>query len=120
MLNLSKSEKYVILFLFGCALLGTGITYTRNYFLRSSVKIIEQPELFQRKEALNSPATKVNINTDSINELCSLPEIGPSLARRIIEHRRQFGLYRRVEDIKNVKGIGEAKYNILKELISVE
>ncbi len=120
MLNLSKSEKYVILFLFGSALLGMGITYTRSYFLRSAVNIRQQPELSQTKETLNIPDRKVNINTDSINELCGLPEIGPALARRIIEHRMQFGPYRRPEDIKNVRGIGEAKYNILKEHISIE
>jgi competence protein ComEA len=58
----------------------------------------------------------VNINTASLDELQSLPGIGPVLAQRIVEHRP----YRRSEDILEVPGIGETTYAKLKDLIVVQ
>ena len=63
---------------------------------------------------------KVNINTASQSELETLPGIGESIANRIIEYREQNGKFAKPEDIQNVKGIGTAKYNKIKDLISVK
>lgn len=62
---------------------------------------------------------KVNINTATLEELDNLPGIGPSLAERIIEYREENGKFNSIEDIQNVKGIGESKYNDIKEKIIV-
>ena len=62
---------------------------------------------------------KVNINTATLEELDNLPGIGPSLAERIIEYREENGKFKSIEDIQNVKGIGESKYNDIKEKIIV-
>lgn len=62
---------------------------------------------------------KVNINTASQTELETLPGIGASTALKIIEYRKETGKFKSIEDIKNVKGIGESKYNKIKELIKV-
>jgi len=48
----------------------------------------------------------VNVNTATMADLESLPGIGPVLARRIVEHREAKGLYRRLDDLLQVKGIG--------------
>ena len=62
---------------------------------------------------------KVNINTATKNELDQLPGIGPSIAQRIIEYREEKGNFQKIEDVQNVKGIGDAKYEEIKDSITV-
>ena len=62
---------------------------------------------------------KVNINTANQSELDSLPGIGPSLAQRIIEYREPNGNFQKIEDLQNVKGIGDAKYSDIKDNVTV-
>ena len=62
---------------------------------------------------------KVNINTANLNELDSLPGIGPSLAKRIIEYREENGNFKSIEELQNVKGIGDAKYSDIKDNVTV-
>lgn len=61
----------------------------------------------------------ININTAGQKELESLPGIGPALAERIIQYREKNGPFLSPEDIKNVSGIGDKRYEQLKDLISV-
>lgn len=63
---------------------------------------------------------RININAASAAELETLPGIGPTTARAIVEHRQQHGLFVRPEDLLIVDGIGEKTYQALAELISVE
>ena len=67
----------------------------------------------------NIKEEKININTADEDELQRLPGVGASTAAKIIKYREENGSFRRIEDIQNVKGIGEAKYNDLKEQIEV-
>lgn len=60
---------------------------------------------------------KININTCTKQELIDLPGIGDVLADRIIEYRSKTK-FNTIEDIKNVSGIGDAKFNAIKELIT--
>ena len=59
----------------------------------------------------------ININTASAEELDALPGIGPAMAKRIIEYRETEGAFTAIEDIKKVKGIGEAKFEKMKDKI---
>jgi len=61
----------------------------------------------------------VNINTASQTELESLPGIGPSLALKIINYRNENGKFSSIDQIKNVSGIGDAKFENMKSLITV-
>ena len=62
---------------------------------------------------------KININTATQTELETLPGIGISTAIKIIEYRKENGKFKNIEEIKNVKGIGENKFKKIKELIKV-
>lgn len=63
--------------------------------------------------------SKVNINTAPQEELDSLPGIGPSTALKIINYRKEHGKFSKIEELKNVSGIGDSKFNQLKDLITV-
>ena len=62
---------------------------------------------------------KININLASQSELTDLPGIGNVLASRIVDHRRQHGDFSRIEDIRNVSGIGEKRYEAIQDKITV-
>jgi comEA protein len=62
---------------------------------------------------------KVNINVAGLNELQGLPRIGPKVAQRILDFRKEHGPFKRVEELMKVRGIGEKLFNNLKNLITV-
>ena len=64
-------------------------------------------------------AVRVSLNTGTLEQLDSLPGIGPSTAQRIIDYRNANGLFQNIEDVMNVKGIGEAKFEKMKEMITL-
>jgi competence protein ComEA len=63
---------------------------------------------------------KVNINTASLDELDTLPGVGPSTASKIMEYRKKIGRFSVIEDLMKVTGIGDKKYDSLKDFIIVE
>lgn len=63
---------------------------------------------------------KININKATQTELETIPGVGPSTALKIINYREENGKFSSVEDIKNVSGIGDAKYEQMKEYITVK
>ncbi|HUU37341.1 MAG TPA: helix-hairpin-helix domain-containing protein [Candidatus Desulfaltia sp.] len=62
---------------------------------------------------------KVNINTASLEELQKLPRIGPQIAQRILDYRKENGSFKRIEDMLKVRGVGEKMFEQLKDLITV-
>jgi len=65
-------------------------------------------------------AIKININTANRTELELLPSVGPALADRIILERERIGLFKRIEDLGRVKGIGPKTIEKLRPLIRLE
>lgn len=63
---------------------------------------------------------KININTASEAELDKLPGVGPSTAAKIIEYRNKYGKFKKVQDIMNVYGIGQSKFDKMKDMIAVD
>lgn len=63
---------------------------------------------------------KVNINTADQAELEQIPGVGEATAQKIIEYRKTNGKFKNIEDIKNVSGIGDSKFENMKEKICVK
>lgn len=63
---------------------------------------------------------KVNINEAKQEDFEQLPGIGPSIAKKIIEYREQNGKFTSIDELQEVKGIGEAKFENIKEYIMVK
>ena len=64
-------------------------------------------------------AGPININTATLEQLEALPGIGPAIAQRIIDYRAANGPFKSIEDIKQVKGIGDALFEKIKDSITV-
>jgi len=75
--------------------------------------------------ASNSPAEEtgagglVNLNTATETQLQTLPGVGPVLAERIVAYREQHGGFTTVADLRKVTGIGDVRYNELKDRVTV-
>jgi ethanolamine utilization protein EutM len=67
----------------------------------------EAPPEAPPKKAPKAPAVQVNLNAASAEELIALPGIGPALARRIVAYREEHGAFTSVDQLKEVRGIGE-------------
>ena len=73
-------------------------------------------------EAVGQPKSgdgKININLATQSELTDLPGIGNVLASRIVDYRRQHGDFQKIEDIRNVSGIGEKRFETIQNKITV-
>ncbi len=66
-----------------------------------------------------APTSAVNLNVATAAELEVLPGVGPAMATRIVEYRQKNGAFKKVEDLMNVKGIGEKKFLKLKSLVTI-
>lgn len=73
----------------------------------------------QEAQTASGAVTTVNINTASAAQFEDLPGIGAKTAQRIIEFREKNGPFRKVEELMNVKGIGEKSFLKLKPYLSV-
>lgn len=70
---------------------------------------------------LGPPAAggKLNLNTATLAQLDALPGVGPVLAQRILDLRQRLGGFRSVDDLRRVEGIGDARFERLRELVTV-
>lgn len=80
----------------------------------------EQTEASAPTSSSSNKTSKININKATQAELETIPGIGPSTALKIINYREENGKFTSIEEIKNVSGIGDAKYENMKEYISVK
>ena len=66
-----------------------------------------------------APTAKVNINSAGVEQLTTLPGVGPRLAARIVEYRQKSGPFHATQDLVNVKGIGEKNFAKIERWLSV-
>jgi competence protein ComEA len=64
-------------------------------------------------------AAPLNINSATVAQLEKLPGVGAATAQRIVEYREKNGAFKKVEELMNVRGIGEKSFLKLKPLITV-
>jgi competence protein ComEA len=61
----------------------------------------------------------VNINSADASQLAMLPRVGPSVADRIVDYRKENGPFKKVEDLMLVQGIGEKTFQLLKPYLAI-
>ncbi len=77
------------------------------------------PLLAQQAQTKQPAGDKVNLNTATLEELQKLPRVGPKVAQRIIDYRKQNGSFKKIEEIMKVRGIGEKTFARMKDMLSV-
>lgn len=120
----TKQEKSIIVFLIVGAI--CGLSY--SYYKKSHPPIrlqFRQPhpkdDILQKElDSLLKETKSVNVNRASLEELMKLNGVGPVLAHRIIEYRRQNGPFQNKDELKKVKGIGPKKFDAIKDYVIVE
>ena len=66
-----------------------------------------------------APSAPLNLNTATAAQLQALPGVGAATAKLIVEHRQKNGAFKKVEELMNIKGIGEKSFLKLKPLVTV-
>jgi len=113
MIRFTKEEKTAILFLLLSLFIGMSVICCK--------KLNAVPSKFDYLDEIGSDnLTKVNINKASSDELMRLKGVGYVLSGRIIEYRKTHGEFKKIEDIKDVRGIGENTYEKMKDQIRLE
>ncbi|HJN68332.1 MAG: helix-hairpin-helix domain-containing protein [Candidatus Marinimicrobia bacterium] len=145
----TSQEKTVFRFLIGTALAGLIVGAIRhNYFdskrdnivtherkasfLRDSqlpldtdaVSVLQEIVADGQEEALREGSIKkkieiINVNTAKKDELIFLPNVGPVTAERIIRFREDFGVFKSIDDLTRVKGIGPKTLDKLRKYITI-
>lgn len=109
MFNFTPEERKVTLFLLGLALCGLVL----NNLVKINCRI-------ERMVYPPAQLAKLNLNKISLAELAATKCVCPELARRILECRNQRKEFSSLEELKEVKGIGDQRYEKLKELFFIE
>ncbi len=89
----------------------------RDTVRESEIFVVERRKFYKRKPLREGE--KININKASISELTRLPGVGPRIAERIYEYRKQVGKFKSVEELLNVKGIGPKKLEKMRPYITL-
>jgi competence ComEA-like helix-hairpin-helix protein len=109
MLNFTPEEKKVILFLLVVAFCGIGLNNLAK--LNCRVKKLFSPEV---------RLAKIDLNKISLAQLIETRCLSEKTSQRIIEYRLKYGDFTSLDGLKEVKGVGEKRFDKLKELFFVE
>jgi|GEM_PF-5301836 len=85
----------------------------------TSSTVQTSPPIYASSFSSNPAIILINLNLSTNSELMTLPEIGQTLAQRIIDYRNANGNFKNIEDILNVSGIGQKTLDKIKDLICV-
>lgn len=87
--------------------------------VRVPERVVGGSERPQNTSAGKNTEGQINLNTANEKELQELPGIGPAMSARIVEYRETNGAFQNIEDIKKVRGIGAAKFEKLKDRVTI-
>lgn len=82
--------------------------------------LMENGENIIQNTNLSGKSKMININKANESELEEIPGVGPSMASKIVNYRKENGEFKSIEDLKNISGIGEKKFEAMREYISVK
>jgi competence protein ComEA len=97
-------------------LIGRQTGKTEIHFPENEDNQSAQSQTSQTETALPG---KLNINIATVHELAMLPGIGDGYAQRIVEYRQDHGPFLSTKDLMNVKGIGEKRFEMISDYITV-
>jgi comEA protein len=109
MFGLTPEERRVVLFLASIALIGLGISFC--------IKINSRVEQFVKA---GESLIKMDINKVSLEDLSSAKGVSRKLAKNIIDYRNRNGKFKTIEELKEIKGIGEYRLEKLKDYFFAE
>ena len=123
LINIKQKENILITIGIAMCLVIFGYNMIDFFGKDSNIKIsgdiISQENYNNTQKEENINENFVNINSASEEELTSLKHIGPAIALRIIEYRETHGGFMNIDEIKNVRGIGQAVFEDIKNYICV-
>ena len=116
--KVTKTEKFLlgITAVFLCLL---AILYGNDTKTEERGIYVETERVVPQEEIVPAPLV-VDLNTADAEELGQLPGIGPELANRIVAYREEQGAFEKIEEIMNVKGIGQGKFEAIAEMVTAE
>ncbi len=115
MFDLKKQERSILVFLLAALLIGLSIVAYQKSKRSPEVRIVR----FDPGDRGIAVHRKIDINIADPEELGSLEGIGAVMAGRIVAHRSEHGAFASIEEIKNVKGIGQSLFDKIKDDITV-
>ena len=123
LINIKQKENILITIGIAMCLVIFGYNMIDFFGKDSNIKIsgdiISQENYNNTQKEENINENFVNINSASEEELTSLKHIGTAIALRIIEYRETHGGFMNIDEIKNVRGIGQAVFEDIKNYICV-
>ena len=111
-----RIARYVRFFALFAVLLGVMVLSAALWYppLLTSEPLSSQSDSFWSREG----ESLVNINTATLDELCTLPQIGPARAQAILQYREEHGGFDSVEELCEVKGISDGILSVVREYIT--
>ena len=91
-----------------------------NLEIKRRVLELSDTLAYATKDISSLTEKSINLNTAGISELIKLPGIGEKTAEKIIELRNQRGKFKRLEELMDVRGIGEVKFNNIKMYLYID
>ena len=91
----------------------------QNDELRNQLSKLSSGQVAGESNDQNENNAKININTADAAELDKLPGIGPARAADILAYRESNGSFESIEELKNIKGIGDKTFENLKDLVTI-
>lgn len=110
MLDLTKQEKLVLLFLGFAALAGAGA----NWYFKNNRSM---QNIYQSTYRELSP--QIDINKATASQLETLPGIGKVLAQRIMDYRQENGPFKKIDDLCLIKGIGSRLFQNIQDRLTI-
>ncbi|MDD2751604.1 MAG: helix-hairpin-helix domain-containing protein [Candidatus Omnitrophica bacterium] len=109
MLNFTRQEQQVVLFLVAITLIGTGVNFLAKKYIPLKSMVYASPQI-----------VRVDLNTATKEELISLPGIGDKLAERILEARKLKIRFLLLEELKSIPGMSQARLTKIKDYLTIQ